>query len=416
MGERTFVKPKKQALLNKAGHQLRLPFDIPLLVVVIVLLVFGLLMVYSASWNASLLMEKAPTYIFWRQVLWVGLGLVFAFFLSLIDYHRYEKLLVIIIVLTIFVLLSVVVLNFFRDIKSRSLFGGSIQPAEFAKLTSILYLSFWLSRRQKDLSNFSNGLIPLSVIIGVIAGLIVAQPDISAGATIVLIGVLLFFLAGGTWKQMAIFIVFGLIAGAFVVAISTTGKGRLDEYITVLRNPLEGSDHIRLSFEAIIRGGFFGVGIGKANTKFIGLPLPHTDSIFSVLAEETGVLGSIFLFILFGLLLWRSLVIAKRAPDQLGSLLAFGFGGWIVLEALMNAAVLIGLIPFAGNSLPFFSAGGSSMIACLSGIGIMMNVARRSILGQETKGRSSSNAVVDLRRRNGRGSVSRDNRFRSTQN
>ena len=416
MGERTFVNSAKQSPHKKTGHQLRLPFDMPLLLILIVLLVFGLLMVYSASWDASLLMEEEPTYIFWRQVLWVGLGLAMAFILSLIDYHRYEKLLIPMIIITIGVLFTVVVLNRFRAIPSRSLFGGSIQPAEFAKVAIIIYLSFWLSKRQQVLSKINVGMFPLTVIIGVIAGLIVAQPDISAGATVAVIGVLLFFLAGGDLKQIAIFIVLMLLAGAFVVAISTTGTNRLKEYVTVLQNPVLGSDHIRRSFEAVIKGGFFGVGIGKANTKSTGLPLPHTDSIFAVIAEETGVLGSVFLFILFGLLLWRGLVIARRAPDQLGSLLAFGFVGWIVLEALMNAAVMIGLIPFTGNSLPFFSAGGSSMIACLAGIGIVMNVARQSIMGQETKGRSSSNAVVDLRRRDGRGSVSRADRFRSTKN
>ena len=189
----------------------------------------------------------------------------------------------------------------------------------------------------------------------------------------------------------------------------------MEQYFDGLQNPALGSYHIRRTFEAVIKGGFFGVGIGKADTKFTGLPLPHTDSIFAVIAEETGILGGVFVLALYGLLLWRGLVIAKRAPDQLGTLLAYGFVGWIILEAMMNIAVIVGLFPFTGNALPFISAGGSSMITTLAAMGIVMNVARSSIKHDSSE-RSSTNAVVDLRRRDRRRGVSRSNRRGSTEN
>lgn len=184
---------------------------------------------------------------------------------------------------------------------------------------------------------------------------------------------------------------------------------RISSYLTSLNNPLESSYHIQRSLEAIVKGGWFGVGIGQADTKFTGLPLAPTDSIFAVLVEETGIIGGVFVTILYTLLVWRGLVIARNAPDKLGSLLAFGLTAWIGIEAMMNMAVIVGLLPFTGNALPFISAGGSSLVVTLTSIGIIMNISRMSIKHNSSE-RSPKHAVVDLRRRNGRGSVSRNNR------
>jgi len=185
----------------------------------------------------------------------------------------------------------------------------------------------------------------------------------------------------------------------------------LSSYLTGLNNPLQSSYHIQRTLEAVVKGGWFGVGIGQADTKFTGLPLAPTDSIFAVVAEETGILGGLFLTVLFVLLIWRGLVIAKNATDQLGSMIAFGLTSWIGIEALMNMAVIVGLLPFTGNALPLISAGGSSMLVTLTSLGIVMNVSRVSMT-HKSEERSSHSAVVDLRRRNGRGRVSRRDRSR----
>ena len=412
MGERTFVNGYAKRSAGKKGKLVRLPFDVPLLLIVAILLVFGLLMVYSASWDASLLIGQPPTYIFGRQVLWAMLGIGVAGALSFIDYHFYERYLVYMMAVVVILLVAVLAVNDVRFNSSRSLLSGSVQPAEISKLAIIIYLSFWLYKRRENLANVSIGLAPLSIILGFIGGLIFIQPDISAAATIVILGVMLFFLAGGDWKQIILVTVIGLIMGSIVVAATSTGKVRLEQYLSGLQNPVMGSYHIRRTFEAIIKGGFFGVGIGQADTKFTGLPLPHTDSIFAVIAEETGLVGSSLLVILYGLLMWRGLVIAKRAPDQLGSLLAFGLVGWIVIEALMNIAVIVGLFPFTGNALPFMSAGGSSLLSTMAAIGIVMNVARSSVK-KEVSERSQPGAVVDLRGRNGRRGIPSDDRYGS---
>lgn len=393
------------AKTTRKNSSTKLLIDVPLLLIVASLLVFGLLMVYSSSWDASISIGEEPTYLFTRQVLWVVLGIALAAGLSYVDYHKYEKYMVWMIVLISALLIIVLIFS-----SSRSLIGGSVQPAELAKLCIILYLSFWLSKRQGKLKDVHVGLIPLSIILGFVSGLIFVQPDISAAATIIILGAMLFFLGGGEWKQLLIVAVVGSLVGIAVVAATPTGSIRLEEYLSGLQNPIMGSYHIQRTYEAIIKGGFFGVGLGQADTKFTGLPLPHTDSIFAIIAEETGLFGAFAVILLYVLMLWRGLTIAKRAPDQLGSLMSFGLIGWIIFEALLNIAVIVGLFPFAGNALPLISFGGSSMITTMAAIGITMNIARQGV-AKESIERSNSSAIVDLRGRDGWRSVSSHNRY-----
>lgn len=407
MGEGTYVTKANQ---SGKSRSIRLPFDVPMLLIVIVLLVFGLLMVYSASWDFSILMGEGPTYIFGRQVLWVLIGLVFAVIASFVNYHLYQKILVPMWIGTLVLLFAVLVVNEQRGADvTRMLIGGSIQPSELAKAVIIIYLSFWLYRRQDSINNVQVALIPLVVILGVTFSMIMLQPDLSAAITVLILGVMLFFLAGGDWKIILLVVVLAVLVGLPLMYIYPTGRARMTGYLTGLNNPLESSYHIQRSLEAVVKGGWFGVGLGQADTKFTGLPLAPTDSIFAVVAEETGILGGLFLVVMFGLLIWRGLVIARNAPNQLGSLLAFGLTTWIGIEALMNVAVMVGLMPFTGNALPFISAGGSSMVVTLTSIGIIMNVSKLSAT-QNTSERSPRSAVVDLRRRDGRGSVSRSHR------
>jgi cell division protein FtsW len=187
-------------------------------------------------------------------------------------------------------------------------------------------------------------------------------------------------------------------------------------FLAGFKDPTPASYHVQRSFEAVIKGGFFGVGLGQADTKLTGLPFAPTDSIFAVIAEELGLFGSMLLMGLYAALVWRGLVIARRAPDMLGTLLASGVTFWIGMEALINMAVMVGLMPFAGNALPFISAGGSNLLATMSAVGIMLNISRKSgenVKMDENEWRSFG-AVIDLRRRNGRRSVSRARRARRT--
>ncbi|MDY6846807.1 MAG: FtsW/RodA/SpoVE family cell cycle protein [Chloroflexota bacterium] len=407
MGEGTYVSKKTGIGKN---HTLRLPFDVPMLLVVVVLLVFGLLMVYSASWDFSILMGKESTYIFGRQVLWVFLGIGAAVLASFINYHFYERILVFIGLGTLALLLAVLIINDQSGGEvTRMLLGGSIQPSEMAKAVTIIYLSFWLYNRKDSINDVQIAYIPLILLLGITFSLIMLQPDLSAALTVLMMGVLLFFLAGGDWKVIVLLVVLVLLVGIPLMYLYPTGRERITSYLTSLNNPLESSYHIQRTLEAVVKGGWFGVGIGQADTKFTGLPLAPTDSIFAVIAEETGIMGGFFLVLMYSLLIWRGLVIAKNAPDQLGSLMAFGLTTWIGIEALMNMAVIVGLLPFTGNALPLISAGGSNMVVTLTSIGIIMNISRTSMMNKNSE-RSPHSAVVDLRRRDGRGRVSRHNR------
>ena len=413
MGPRTLVSER---MTYSPAKKLARRVDIPLILAVVALVVFGLIMLYSASFDFSFNEFGSPTYMFGRQLRWLGVGILLAFGLSLFDYHHWRQVVVFAMLGTIGLLLAVLFINEIRLGASRSLYEGSYQPSEVAKLISIIYLAVWLYAKRDFLHDISLGLIPLGVILGIIGGLIYLQPDISAAGTVLVLGGLLFFLAGADIKQIVFILILAIFMGWIIVQFSVTGQDRVSSFVAGLQDPTHASYHVQRSFEAVIKGGFFGVGLGQADTKLTGLPFAPTDSIFAVVTEELGLFGAMLLMSFYGVLVWRGLVIARRAPDMLGTLLASGVTFWIGMEALINMAVMVGLMPFAGNALPFVSAGGSNLVSTLSAIGIILNISRQSGESpkKEEKDWRSFGAVVDLRRGNGRRSVPRPRRSRRT--
>jgi cell division protein FtsW len=384
--------------------------------VLIALVVFGLIMLYSASYDFSFNEYGSSSYMFLRQIRWLILGVIVAFLLSLFNYHHWRRVIVPIMLVTIGLLVAVSIINEIRLGASRTLYQGSYQPSEVAKLVSVIYLSIWLYSKRQFLHDIGFGLIPLGIILGTVGGLIYRQPDLSAAGTVFLLGGLLFFLAGADMKQIIVLLILAVGIGYMIVHFSATGQSRVDSYLAGLQNPSHASYHVQRSFEAIIKGGVFGVGLGQADTKLLGLPFAPTDSVFAVVVEELGLLGCLVLICLYAALGWRGLVIARRAPDMLGTLLASGITFWIVMEALINMSAMVGLVPFAGNALPFISAGGSNLVSTICGIGIMLNISRQSgenVKKEENDWRSFG-AVVDLRRGNGRRSVPRSRRSQRT--
>jgi len=388
-------------------------FDTGLLLVVITLLIFGIVMVYSASYDFSLQIYGDPSLIFFRQLRSLVIGLTAAIFLAFIDYHHWRKFAVFALGVTVLLLLAVFGVNEVRNGAVRTLLGGSVQPSELAKFVLIVYLAVWLSSKKEILDKVSFGLIPLAGILGFIGGLILLQPDFSAVITIIIIGGLMFFLAGGDWKQILLLAVVGTLIGAGIIFVSNTGSKRMVEFWAGIWDPTASSYHVKRSLEALIRGGWIGVGIGEAETKLTGLPVPPTDSIFAVVGEETGLFGVFSLITLYSLLFWRGMKIAKEAPDQLGSLIAAGLVIWITVEAFVNMSVMVSILPFAGNALPFISAGGSNLVMSLAAIGTLFNVSRITRMSREEKGRA--NEVVDLRGRDRRRRVSRNSRVAQNQ-
>lgn len=425
VGEQTAVRPGRRRLdpadeglrggprsgggPRGAPRPTRLGVDVPLLLVVITLIIFGLLMLYSASYDYSLSWYGDPYRIFIRQLMWLALGTATAGFLVFMNYRYWNRLAVLAMGVTLLGLVAVFFFGEARNNALRALAGGSIQPSELAKLVTVIYLAVWLYAKREKLGDITFGLIPLAVILGLLGGLIFLQPDVSAVLTLLFLGGVMFFLAGGDLRQILILLVLALFVGLLVVQFSATGQTRVNEYLAGLKDPIQASYHVRRALEAFVKGGWLGAGIGRAETKLTGLPVPPTDSIFAVVGEETGVLGATALVVLYTLLLWRGLTIARRAPDDLGALLAAGLALWIVVEAYINMAVIVNLLPFAGNALPFVSAGGSNLVVSLAAIGIMLNVSRQAIHSDVENGRLFG-AVIDLRRWDRRRRVPRPRR------
>ena len=386
--------------------------DTPLLITIIILVSFGLLMLYSSSVDYSVeVLGEDPTYMFKRQLIWLAFGIIVAVAFSHLDYHHWRRFAVLAMLVTIISLIAVLFIQELRLGAVRTFYNGSVQPSELAKLVLIIYLAVWLYAKRAQLQQVELGLIPLAIILGLIGGLIYLQPDLSATATIFLLGGMLFFLAGADLKQIIILMLLASLVAWAIVQFSATGQERVDFYWLGLKDPVNASYHVRRSLEAIVNGGVFGLGIGQSVTKLTGLPVPLTDSIFAVVAEEFGLVGASGLIILYAILVWRGLVIARRSPDMLGSLLATGLVFWIATEALINMTVMVGLLPFAGNALPFMSAGGSSLVTSLAAIGILYNISRqRGMEEQAADEWRAFGAITNLRGRDGRRGISRSSR------
>lgn len=412
MGERISMNTTTNPSLTRPSAKkltFRENFDLPLVLVVLTLFLIGLLMVYSASWQFARQLGHSEYATVLRQFGYGLLGIAVAIFLTFFDYHQLHRWVVPAMMVTILMLVGVFIFGQETEFGAkRGLFAGSIQPSELAKLMIVVYLSFWLYSKKDSINQWSFGLIPLMAIVGFTAGLILAQPDVSAAATVILLGGILFFIAGGKLRQIMLVVVVTAILGSLVVLVNDNASRRLTDYWSGLQNPEQASDHVKWSLEAIINGGLFGVGIGRSTTKFIGLPVAPTDSIFAVIAEEIGLIGAVSILALYVAFLWRGLTIASRAKDDLGKWLAAGITLWITIEAVINTGVLVNLLPFAGNALPLISSGGSSLVTTFAAIGILSGIARNSkLVTPTTSERSPSHAVVDLRRGDRRRSVSR---------
>lgn len=367
-------------------------FDVQLVLIVAALLAFGLLMVFSTTFDWSYLEYGSPMRIFLRQVRSALVGLVALVVAWRVDYRvlRNRNVALAIMLVTVLALLVLVALP--TDTTqvlgaSRSFVSGSIQPGEVAKLAIILYFAAWLASRRDKLHRIGYGLIPFTILVGLVGGLIVLQPDLSTAFIIVLTAGTMFFIAGANLLQVAVIASGAAFVGWTLATQFDYARNRLLEHVAAMQDLTQASWHVQQAVIAFTAPGsreggtftpnWFGVGLGQSNQKFGFLPAAHTDSIFAIIGEELGLFGCLFVLLLYGLFVWRAFIIAKDAPDFYGSILAIGIGAWIGLEAMMNIAVMTALIPFTGVPLPLISYGGSSLVVVLSAVGLLMNISRR---------------------------------------
>jgi len=394
------ASPIEMPLVRRARF---LGFDPWLLLLIAVMIIFGLVMVYSASWDVSWRLFQDPNALFHRQVTNLAIGLAAMGVAAVVPLGLLRKYALPVIVACILALMAVLVVNAGGGPR-RSFLGGSVQPSELAKLALIIYLAVWMESKGERLTEWGYGFLPLMVIIGIIGGLILMQPDLSAVLTVAAVALGMFFLAGARPSQYALVSLGSGVVGYILVWLTSTGRQRWHDYLAGLVDIEEASYHVQHSLQAFYSGGLIGRGLGASREKFGFLPAPHTDSIFAIIGEELGLIGALLVLGLFFLFLWRGFRSSLQSPERLGMLLGTGITFWITVEAMVNMSVLLGLLPFAGNALPFFSFGGSSLVTTLTGAGLLLNVSRRPAALPATKG---YDAVIGVGWRHGRRSVSR---------
>lgn len=372
---------------NRVGSHLRLKFDYWLALSVAGLLVIGMLMIYSTTFDYGVLLQDGDaTYYFRRQLLALAIGLVAVLVIMQFDYHLLRQFSVIMLAGTLLLLLITLFLGDTILGARRGLSGGSYQPSEVAKLVTILYIAHWLSSKGDRIKDLTYGLVPFSVITGVVCAFIVQQPDLSTATLIALISYSLFFVAGADWRQLGIAGIIGVVVFIILMLSLPHARGRVDAYTTALRDPSQASWHVQQSLIALANGGWLGVGLGESTQKFGLLPAAHTDSVFAVLGEELGLGGSLLVIGLLGILVGRGFRAARKARDSYGFLLALGITCWIAFQSLINIAVITAVVPFTGLPLPFLSYGGSSMAISLIGMGILLNISRDAALSTRVQG------------------------------
>lgn len=352
--------------------------DYVLLVTVAALLLIGEMMAYSTTFDWSYAQTGNPFSHLLRQTMWMTLGLVVMAVLSRIDYMWWRRLAVPIMGGALSLLVLVLVFGSVRWGAQRTFLNGSVQPSEPAKIAVIIYIAAWLSSKGPKVRKITYGLIPFAMLIGVVAGLIVLQPDFSTAVLIVLTAGTMFFIAGADLIQVGLGCVIG--GGTFYLLISNSlhGSQRLADYMATLSDSSSVSHHVRQALVALGSGGLFGRGLGAGYQKFGYLPAPHTDSVFAVLGEELGLAGCLIVISLFALLAQRGFKIALEAREPFGAVLAVGLTAWLMFQAFLNVAVMTATIPFTGIPLPFLSVGGSSMVSTLAAIGLLLSVSQGS--------------------------------------
>lgn len=402
---------------DRVRPSLRFQFDYWLVLAIAGLLVMGMLMVYSTTFDYGLRFFEQSTYYFNRQFIALVIGLCVALLIMRFDYHALRKISVIFLAGTLLMLF--VVLLFGETILGarRGLLAGSYQPSEVAKLATILYIAHWLSSKGDRIKNLTYGLLPFSIITGVVCALIVLQPDLGTSILIASICLTLFFVAGADLRQFGIAGALG--GGIFLFLINTLphAAARFASYKIALSDPTQAGWHVQQSVVALASGGLFGVGLGESTQKFGPLPLAHTDGVFAIIGEELGLMGCLIAIGLIAMLVWRGVRTAMNARDGYGALLAIGITAWLSFQALMNMAVITSVIPFTGIPLPFMSYGGSSMTMSLIGVGILLNISRDAAMDiREQPSRPAARPVpngrnrretVDMRRRDRRSHLPR---------
>lgn len=353
--------------------------DFILLFTILALILSGLIMILSASSVKAEQLFSNSYYFFINQLKYLAIALGLSIFAYKIKYQKLKELAPYLLLISLGILILVLIPQIGR------MAGGSrrwlplgpvsFQPSELAKFTIVIYLAAYLERNNDQIKDFKNGLLPPLTVVALFAGLILLEPDLGTALTLIAVAVTMIFIGG--IKISLLILLSGTTFCLALISILTEPyrRERLMIFINPWQDPLDTGYHIIQSLLALGSGGLFGVGAGNSHQKFLYLPEPGTDFIFAVLGEEFGLLGTLFIITLYFLLAWRGLRIAVRVEDTFASMLAIGITSMIIIQALINMAVVTSLLPVTGITLPLISYGGSSLVINVVSLALLLNIS-----------------------------------------
>ncbi len=376
-----FARPRQQTGLRREQHQ---P-DYTILVAVVALAAIGILMVYSSSAMKAYVTWDDPFKVVGPQLVWALLGLVAMVVMMRLDY-RYLRLVSVPlygVALVLLVLVLVPGLGIRVGGSARWLQFGplpAIHPAEFAKLALVVYLAHWFARRGTGLRSLRRGTLPFLVIFGPVLLLVLREPDLGTSAVIGLTALAMFFVAGANLVHLTAMAIAGVGLGIAVVSRTPYQLERVRAFLDPWSDPQGSGFHTIQGLLALGLGGVFGAGLGESRSAG-GLFLPNAsnDFIFAIIGEEFGLIGAGLVIVLFFVIAYQGVRTALAAPDTFGALLAGGITAWICVQAFINIGVVVSLLPITGITLPFISAGGSSLIISFAAVGILLSVSRETV-------------------------------------
>lgn len=360
--------------LKKQGQ-----IDFPLMIVLTLICGFGLVMLFSASYYyaQSRNMENGYYYIN-NQAMYMAVGFVGMYVISRIDYHWWDKVRVIGLVGTLVLMAAVLLVGVERNGAKRWLEIGqlSLQPSEFAKFALVLYMAAFMSRKPNTMKSFTKGIVPMLLIIAVICVFLLLQDNLSMMIILVLAGMVMLFLGGARVKHLLLMAV-TVAPVAFMAAYFEPYRwARITMFSDPWTSAESGAYQLRQSLIGFGAGGLFGSGLNFSRQKLLFLPYGESDFIFSIIGEELGFAGCVLLIAAYVFVIYRGIRIAIRCKDRFGSLLAAGITSVLAIQVLVNMAVATSTIPPTGQTLPFISSGGSSLLIFLAAMGILLNISR----------------------------------------
>ena len=366
--------------------------DISFFLIVITLLVVGIVMMFSASYAKALSETGGTNGTFYatKQIFMAAIGFVALLFFSFYDYRNFAspKIAIPFYVICVALLVAVLVLGDTENGATRWMVIGPVnfQPSELMKLSIIIIFSYLIVQNYDNMDKFSVGIVPFGILLAIVAGLLMLEPHLSCTILICLVGFVLMFVGGVRWKHIGILGIVAVLGLIVVVLIIMQRSGftyfmtRINGWLDPFADEKGGTWQTTQSLIAIGSGGLTGLGLGGSRQKFMYLPESQNDFVFSIVCEELGFIGAVAVIILFMMLVIRGLYIASKAQDKFGMLLTIGITVKVGLQAFLNIAVVSGLVPNTGISLPFFSYGGTALVMQLAEMGIVLNVSRQAAI------------------------------------